>query len=153
VQEVHHARVAIRPERRRQAEAELCGMFDQALATMEAALAHSGDAVIEDVLRAFALWLQGTGGRGTAPAALLQHKLVARTLQELQGVQHFDLAVDVMDELIYCSVYMNQEGLAQPRRGMEPLIMVRASSSSEAVDGHSGVQCTRRVAICMHAGC
>ena len=100
-------------------------MFDQALGTMEAALAHSGEAVVEDVLRAFAQWLQGTGGRGAAPAALLQHTLVARTLQELQGVERFDLAVDVMDELIYCTVFMNQEGLAQPRQGMEPLIMVR----------------------------
>jgi hypothetical protein len=125
VQEVHHTRVAIRPERRRQAESELCGMFEQALTTMEAALQHSGDAVLDDVLRAFAQWLQGTGGRGVEPPALLQHSIVARTFQELQGVQRFDLAVDVIDEFIYCSVFVNQEGLAEPRPGMEQLIMVR----------------------------
>ena len=151
VQEVHHTRVAIRPERRRHAEAELCGMFDQAMNTMEAALQHSGDAVLEDVLRAFAQWLQGTGGRGVDPYALLQRSLVARTFQELQGTDHFDLAVDVVDELIYCSAFVNREGYGEPRPGMEQLIMVRLPSPFVSLSRdqmHFAVVSRLRTVIC-----
>jgi hypothetical protein len=128
-------RVAVRPERRRQAEQELCGMLDQALGTMEAALTHSGDAVLEEVLRAFVQWLQVTSSRGVSATVLQQHVLVQRAFQELQGNKRFEVAVDVLDELIYCTVFINPDGLAEPRAGMEPLIMARFYSRLHCLGG------------------
>jgi transportin-3 len=130
LQEVSNYRVAVRPERRRQAERELQDMLEQVLATMEAALNHAnqsgGPAVTEEVLRAFSQWMQVTRGQGMSAEALRQHKLVRTTYEGLQTVNDsvIETAADGLEELVYCSVFMSNDGMPQPRSGFEQLIMV-----------------------------
>ena len=128
MQEVGNSRVAVRPERRRFAEQELRGMLQQALSTMEGALSHmaqGGPAVTEEVLRAFAQWLQITGGHGIPGDVLQKHALVRATYEALRHEGTFETAADALDELIFCTVYMSNDGTPQPRSDLGPLIMVR----------------------------
>lgn len=149
-QEVYNTRVAIRPERRRAAEAELCAMFGQAVQTIEAALTHSADAVLTDAIAAFAQWLQGAAGRGVDVATLPQQALVWRVLQELAGTQRFEAAADAVDELIFCAVVTDADGFSEPRPGSEPLMVVRGNSIS--VEG-SGAERERTQAMHAPAAC
>lgn len=105
MQEVESYRVAVRPERRRQAERELRGAFQQALETMEAMLAHAGDSVLDTMLRALTQWLHLTGASEVDIQALRSSALLQRTYAALAGQEHFEAAVDAVDELVWCCVY------------------------------------------------
>lgn len=124
VQEVMSTRVAVRPERRRQAEQEMTGVFEAALSALHGALSHSGDAVLQNVLAALAQWLSLTRARGVSCETLQQHPLIRKALDSLSNPAVFDAAVDAVDELIWCTVDRRSSTFPRIRGEMMPLIQV-----------------------------
>ena len=123
VQEVRSNRVAVRPERRRQAEQEMKGFFEPALQALHGAWSHSGERVLETVLRALAQWLNLTSASGISCDTLRQNELVRKAFEGLTDPQLFDSAVDCLDELIWCTVSLD-DPLPRIRGEMMPLIQV-----------------------------
>jgi hypothetical protein len=74
--------------------------------------------------------MQLARGQGIGAEALRRHKLVHTTYAGLQTVNDsvFETAADALEELIYCSVFISNDGLPQPRSGLEQLIMVLTTS-------------------------
>lgn len=123
VQEVMSTRVAVRPERRRQAEHEMTGVFEAALSALHGALSHSGDVVLQSVLAALAQWLSLTRARGVSCETLQTHPLIRKALDSLGNPAVFDDAVDAVDELIWCTVD-RKASFPRIRGEMMPLIQV-----------------------------
>jgi hypothetical protein len=115
--------VAVRPERRRQAEQEMKGFFDPALRALHGAWSHSGDRVLDAVLRALAQWLNLTGATGIECETLRQNPLVRSAFKGLSDPHVFDSAVDTLDELVWCTVTLN-DNIPRIRGEMMPLIQV-----------------------------
>lgn len=120
-QEVMSTRVAVRPERRRQAEQEMTGVFEAALSALHGALSHSGDVVLQSVLAALAQWLSLTRARGVSCETLQTHPLIRKALDSLGNPAVFDDAVDAVDELIWCTVD-RKASFPRIRGEMMPLI-------------------------------
>jgi hypothetical protein len=121
MQEVKSHRVAVRPERRRQAEKEMQSLFDPAMQALCAALDHSGAQVLEAVLRAFAQWLNLTSANGVSGDTLRSSPLVVQAFEGLRDSKVFESAVDAVDELIWCTVSTN-DCVPMIRSNMMPLV-------------------------------
>lgn len=144
MQEVRSNRVAVRPERRRQAEQEMKGFFEPALQALHGAWSHSGERVLETVLRALAQWLNLTSASGISCDTLRQNELVRKAFEGLADPQLFDSAVDCLDELIWCTVSLD-DPLPRIRGEMMPLIQVPNSLVP--------VQCAFQTAGCFCIRC
>jgi hypothetical protein len=102
------------------------GFFEPALQALQGAWSHSGERVLETVLRALAQWLNLTSANGISCDTLRHNALVRKAFEGLSDPQLFDSAVDCLDELIWCTVSLD-DPLPRIRGEMMPLIQVRFS--------------------------
>jgi hypothetical protein len=105
---------AVRPERRRQAHAEMTAAVPQALAVLGSCLEGAGEHGRQQALEAFAAWLRLGGGEGVGAAALAASPLTAAALQGLRSPDSFHAAAEAVVELIYCT---SHRGRPRPEMG------------------------------------
>lgn len=120
-QETGSHRIAVRPERRKQAREELKGAFADAMTVLGECAAHPAERVKEQVLEAFGSWIRLTEGKGLQGPTLVSHPLTLLALEGLGDITTFDAARTACVELIWSTV---REWRIAPE--MMPLAMLLA---------------------------